>query len=827
MPEDIYTGDMYEEPVGGLSAAYSAPSWATQTYTAPVVEQPQTINTTLQSLNKGTRDYIKQVQDLAKSKNPALGSFYSGIPLVDYLVEDYANGYRRSPVFATEEDLSGYLTKTPEENLRYQASLQTNKDKLAGTLDIAGDTPVVLVDNTTGKIVAQGVGFDAAQQIAKQAGELSSSMGNKASWSVYTGAPGATDLSQFKQVATDTPDKSLLGTIADIALPALGAIFLPGIGAGLGLGGLTTASGAATALGAGLGAATGSGLSGTLQGKDIGDILKSAAFSGATAGLVNAPILPGGGTISSAVGKGLQGLGSAGGQVAGQAIVDPLANEIVVTGLNKGLQAAGQGLAQTALSSLPSVFKNPITGELSVNQYTQPKLAEPAGGLDALPAEDIVVTAGKTPLDLSGAAGGSLGAFVPQVVTNPITGETTVQRTETPQEKPVEEKFDETFAQPNDIVVTAGPDLSALNNLVSGGLSSLTPSVSTPMTPPAEGPLSQEEVTQETTPTENEIVVEGDTGLNLPPLPLPPITSVDIPDLAGTVLPDVPQGPLSQETAQKEEPTNEIVVEGNTAKPIEDLLSSVGAAVPPLNTVDIPADAGNVTPKEDKGGLSTLDKLRLAGAVLGGLGGGVGGTGGGATIPSGFGRRDPIYSAKLPTPGQNGAFAVGGLGGGTLPMPAGGDLTQFGMGNATRAAPTQIPQYGGVNPPGFNTQTWDWLGPQQTVAKDIMDQLAVLPSSAAPVAAPAAEPVEKAMGGYAVGGPGDGRSDEIPALLSDGEYVIDAETVALLGNGSSKAGARQLDKFRANIRKHKGRQLARGKFSVKAKQPDAYLSGGR
>jgi len=80
---------------------------------------------------------------------------------------------------------------------------------------------------------------------------------------------------------------------------------------------------------------------------------------------------------------------------------------------------------------------------------------------------------------------------------------------------------------------------------------------------------------------------------------------------------------------------------------------------------------------------------------------------------------------------------------------------------------------------------------------------------------------------FAVNGPGTGRSDEIDAKLSDGEYVIDAETVALLGDGSSKAGAQKLDKFRVNVRKHKGANLSKGKFSVDAKAPEAYMSGGR
>jgi hypothetical protein len=86
--------------------------------------------------------------------------------------------------------------------------------------------------------------------------------------------------------------------------------------------------------------------------------------------------------------------------------------------------------------------------------------------------------------------------------------------------------------------------------------------------------------------------------------------------------------------------------------------------------------------------------------------------------------------------------------------------------------------------------------------------------------------VAAATGGalsHFVQGGGTGRSDSIDAKLSDGEYVIDAETVALLGDGSSKAGAKRLDQFRANIRKQKGSQLAKGKFSTNAKSPEEYI----
>ena len=80
---------------------------------------------------------------------------------------------------------------------------------------------------------------------------------------------------------------------------------------------------------------------------------------------------------------------------------------------------------------------------------------------------------------------------------------------------------------------------------------------------------------------------------------------------------------------------------------------------------------------------------------------------------------------------------------------------------------------------------------------------------------------------FAVHGAGTGRSDDIPAVLSDGEYVMDAETVALLGDGSSKAGAKKLDELRVNLRRHKGANLAKGRFSVNAKSPEKYLNGGR
>jgi len=76
-----------------------------------------------------------------------------------------------------------------------------------------------------------------------------------------------------------------------------------------------------------------------------------------------------------------------------------------------------------------------------------------------------------------------------------------------------------------------------------------------------------------------------------------------------------------------------------------------------------------------------------------------------------------------------------------------------------------------------------------------------------------------------VSGDGDGQADKIPAMLSDGEYVMDAESVSALGNGSSKAGAKRLDEFRMNLRKHK-RSAPVGKIPPKTKKLNKYMSGG-
>ena len=192
-----------------------------------------------------------------------------------------------------------------------------------------------------------------------------------------------------------------------------------------------------------------------------------------------------------------------------------------------------------------------------------------------------------------------------------------------------------------------------------------------------------------------------------------------------------------------------------------------------------------------KDGLSVADYIRLASLGISTIGKLFEGSGtpSGGRYSGGTGALNPIFSAQLP--GAN--------------MPG---LTA-GTSGARPAAQS-----------GLNT-TQDWYrygyGPEQSFFNYV------------PMAQPNTSQAYTgyAQGGFAVEGPGDGRDDKIPAMLSDGEYVIDAETVALLGNGSNKAGADLLDKFRVNVRKHKGQQLAKGEFSNDAKRPEHYMAGGR
>ena len=84
-------------------------------------------------------------------------------------------------------------------------------------------------------------------------------------------------------------------------------------------------------------------------------------------------------------------------------------------------------------------------------------------------------------------------------------------------------------------------------------------------------------------------------------------------------------------------------------------------------------------------------------------------------------------------------------------------------------------------------------------------------------------------GGRLLKGPGDGMSDEIPATiahkqparLAEGEFVVPADVVSHLGNGSTDAGAKHLYKMMDNVRhartgkKKQAKQIKADKFLPK------------
>lgn len=73
-----------------------------------------------------------------------------------------------------------------------------------------------------------------------------------------------------------------------------------------------------------------------------------------------------------------------------------------------------------------------------------------------------------------------------------------------------------------------------------------------------------------------------------------------------------------------------------------------------------------------------------------------------------------------------------------------------------------------------------------------------------------------------VSGEGDGQGDMVPINASPGEYVFDAETVSMLGNGSNEAGADILDQWREFLREHK-RSADPSEIGPASKDPNEYL----
>lgn len=704
------------------------------------------------SYSAPTMEYLSSLDKYIAQNDPSFGMMYSKAPTVDLSTPEKTRQYSLYGIgdFLPEEQVAAYASKPFEQNVGFTvAPTEVGVGKnVTGALDVGYNTPIILRDDATGEIVYQGTGFAGAQEAARLSNQMSATGDKKTQWSLLTGDPGATDISQFNVVAQDKPDYlgGVLGALVQYGLP-IGLSLIPGVGW------------AGSAALAGAGSTAGK----LISGYDLDDALKAGLITAGTAGLLKAPILGGGGSIGGTIGSALESVPGVGDALRG------VSNALAGGGSNAGAQAAADALTN-----------------------------------------EIVVTAAKsaTPALISGAAGSLLGSAALNNVLGNTLINTPIEQAVNQTPQTLEEQFDDILVKGGRLPTNVGAAVSGAAPAVVGNL---------PGTP--QGPLSQEPVTQEQpaeTTNENEIVVTAKpTPIDLGGLPGSVIST--LPPSLVTDLPSTPQGPLSQETpadaaeegwevkGETETPlpvttppggytsgydpiTNTITAAAEKPKPISDALAAAGAAVPPLNSVDIPANAGDVQPVDKKSDLDKIiDYLRLAGLGVSTIGSlfGKGGDGG-TPISVGRGSLNPVFSAQLPS-----ANLPGLTGGATGPRPA-----------------SALPQ-----------TTQDWYrygyGPEQSFF-NYVPQTAANTSQAY---------TGYAVGGYAVGGPGDGRDDKIPAMLSDGEYVIDAETVAMLGNGSSKAGAEALDNFRVNVRKHKGRQLAKGQFSVKAKKPEQYLKG--
>jgi hypothetical protein len=720
---------------------------------------------------------------------------------------------------------AGYVPQFEEKLITAPVSNKGNATAYSGMDNQFYMSPndfVRLVDRGTNTVVFEGTGYEAAQKAVEMGQNLTDTMGRKADYKIETGKTQDT----YAPVASEKYNKSDLSKIANVAgtvLP-LAMMAVPGLNVAAGklLGSQLLGS---IALGAGTG-----GLSAGLKGDNI---LKGAALGGLTAA--------GGALIPK-----IQVIGDLGD------LAKPIGTAV---GSTVGNLATGQNLRNSLLSGA-------ATGALT---YAAPSIQ------DAFKGTGPNVSAGSTGANAaSGPAPiatvtGNTGVSAPVSFGGGSSPQTKVAELEPPATivSGSGSPFAAAFPIPSNVLSMAQPKPAAdqmseedLIKVTGERLDAVSPNISIP-TSDARGPLSS--VVDGVDTATREIVAEGNRFRTVTP-------NVVIPDSA--LSPEV----LRAINKPAEEPLIKVTGRQTTTPPV---LWGVETPLPDLSKTNAEEQAKE---DEERKKLDASDYLRLASLAAGLIGSGGGGGGGGGA--AGSQAINPIFSAKLPTPGAGGAFKVGGLDYTTPPARSAADMYRYAMGPAMdipagmdlRGATSPYAGYGpgtlgeetfkrvaGTAPTrtiiGQGSRLVDGRRVPYNIYDDGTTDPFVIPDrlrTTAPITTPvpnnpagpimAEEPPRFAEGGafaakgyargssrdsFAVQGPGTGRSDDIPAVLSDGEYVIDAETVALLGDGSSKAGAKKLDEMRVKVRKHKGRNLAKGKFSVNAKRPEKYLSGGR
>lgn len=681
----------------------------------------------------------------------------------------------------------------------------TNDGDLAGAVMVAPTQKIRMVDSATGDVVFEGAGPEGAKQAVALANEMSRTKGRTAAWKIEAQNEQGGYTTQAAE-RYDPKKQNTLGKLADFALPILGVLLMPVTG------------GMSAALAAGLGAAAGSAVSSIAQGRSLQDTVLRAAASGIGAGVIGPAAGKAFSSLTSGAGAGA-GAGAAN-TVANKA-ADVLGSKIASTVAEKGAEGTIEELVITGMSraAATALVVNTVAsgaGGALGNAINPSALNQGARG-DTVTGDEgqDILQGGNKPIDLSEV-----------VVTAPKLAPTT-----TP--------FDAAFSGVgNALPVDTAPTDTAQNT--------------------KEPPKKDTEV--------SEVVIT-------PAKPVAPVPGLVTTDTANELLRKALAPATLFDAIKTGDPTK-------ITDWVKDHPWDAAQAAIALTTL---ANGGGGGPKTSSSGGGGTYNIPTGPGGAPGTGGPPGTRGSlssifGAALPA----ASPQFAARQPRDMSGVDWMKYGMG------PERSFFNNVPQGAADRLAvpltPSATPSVAAPPKPTSTPTTATFSAVQNRLAQEMgrpfppegkryiqrddgvimlvddnpeatyvgrsgktkkVRDLSTLQGgfttkAAADFAAANTPEVIAALRGagqlpmkrggraqFAVQGNGDGREDLIPAKLSDGEYVIDAETVALLGNGSSKAGAAKLDQFRVNVRKHKGRDLARGKFSVNAKRPEAYLAGGQ
>lgn len=284
---------------------------------------------------------------------------------------------------------------------------------------------VRIVDNN-GNVIFSGTGPDAARQAVAVGQNLSDTLGKKAGWTIQTGertinTDGSVGPMRYFDVANEKVNKSVLGKIADIALPVAANFLLPGLGP----------------IGA---SALGSAASSVAQGRSLEDTLLRAGITAATAGVtkglgIGAPAPGSDAAISSSVNNAIN--------TAYQNAISGAASEVAK---NYGTNLISQIISEATGAVAPTAVSSAIPAPPSAPA----PVSIPAPAAYVPPPEEIIATAIRQP-DVSSifpaVTGGVSNALLDQVINQPTQA---TQPAETQQ--PTQQEY---TPPPEEIVLTA------------------------------------------------------------------------------------------------------------------------------------------------------------------------------------------------------------------------------------------------------------------------------------------------------------------------------------------------------------------------------------